>query len=125
MSGAIAARRFPSGTDQHGNAVGWGERSKHRPTVLGFHVLGDGGPASLRELVPPYIPCPTLRFRLILRGRCHVDGDVHPVFAAAKKDAYDRADVAVIAAPGQGDVTELGIWLFVGSRSNQAPCCGE
>lgn len=40
--------------------------------------------------------------------RHHIHGDRKRVFAAAKEDTADGADVAVIAAPGGGDVAHGG-----------------
>jgi hypothetical protein len=64
-----------------------------------------------------------LRLRLslalqLLFLRHDIDADAHCVIAAADKDPLDRADVAVIAAPADGDVFVVGEHV-VGSMSTQ------
>ena len=51
--------------------------------------------------------------------RHHVDADAHAVLAAADEDALDRADVAVVAAPGDVMWSSLTAQSFVGSKSTQ------
>ena len=45
---------------------------------------------------------------LATHNGCNIDRHLHRVLAAAEDDAFDGADVVVVAAPGQHDVAVVG-----------------
>ena len=81
---------------------------------LCVRVALDGGSSIPRFLLPPHH-----RRTLAAAYGGDIDRHLHGVSSSAQDDALDRADVVVVAAPGEGDVLVEGSWLLVGSRSIQ------
>ena len=80
-------------------------RRPRNAALFGFRISAQPKPDLLggHRSATPYV---VSRSPVTLAQRDHVHRDAQGVFVAADEHAADRADIAVVATPGQGDVLE-------------------